>query len=105
MPQFKHPHTPDQLYTAAGAAADFLRGRGFIEVDVVPVDDLKGKALDAALKDAGLPLTGNVAAKKAALAAHLAAEGAPLAPGGQSPDGAIDDDPDVVVATDPTQVQ
>lgn len=36
--------------------------------------ELKGKALDAALEEAGLPTTGTAAEKRAALAEHLAAD-------------------------------
>lgn len=98
MGLFKHPHT-DQLQHASGAAADFLLGKGYVEVDVVPVEDLKGAALDEALRDAGLPITGKADEKRAALAEHLANEGAEL----HHEDDEDDIEVDVVIPTDPTQ--
>lgn len=93
MGQFKHPHN-DTVHTAFGATADWLRGKGYTEVDVVPVEDLKGQKLDAELKDRGLPTTGTADEKRARLAEHLAAVGT------SGTDG-----PDVVVDTDPSQVE
>ena len=72
------------------ARAEVFRSRGYTDDDprVVedPVEDaaeLKGEALDEALKEAGLPLTGKADEKRARLAEHLAAQSdrdAPEAP-------------------------
>ena len=69
------------------ARAEVFRSRGYTDDDprVVedpaevedPVEDaaeLKGEALDEALKEAGLPLTGKAEEKRARLAEHLAAQ-------------------------------
>lgn len=96
MALFKHPHN-DDVQAASGATADWLRNKGWTEVDVIAVDDLKGQQLDDELKARGLPTTGKADEKRARLAEHIAA-----APDAPQPDG---DGPAVVVDPDPSQVQ
>lgn len=85
------------------AIAPYLAGGHVVteDEDDVPVEEslelvvagLKGKALDAALRDAGLPLTGTADEKRAALASHMAAT--------DEPDG--NDDGDGEGADGPTE--
>ena len=76
-----HPDTPDHAPAVTSREAfDALwaaKGWELVESDGSPITspaDLKGQALDQALQDAGLPVTGTAADKRAALAAHLGQE-------------------------------
>lgn len=104
MGQYRHPHT-DDVQTAHGPAADWLLNKGYTEVDVVPVDDLKGKSLDAELERRGLPKTGTADERRAAVAAHAAAEAIVTGNGAELVDATAPKDANTVVTTppDPTQ--
>lgn len=68
MGLYRNTQTGD-VHAAFGATGDWLMNQGglYEEIEVNDPDELKGKALDAALKDAGLPKTGDVDAKRARL--------------------------------------
>lgn len=104
MGQYRHPHT-GHVQTASGPAAAFLRGKGYTEVDVVPVDDLKGKALTAELERRGLPKTGTADEQRAAIAEHAASLAVIVGEAGAELVDGPPADGNTIVAppTDPTQ--
>jgi hypothetical protein len=81
MAQFTYDIVPGVtgVITAEGALADvYRRDATYTEVvDAAEVEDLKGKALDKALHDAGLPTSGSAADKRARLADAAAAHQPP----------------------------
>lgn len=76
-----HPNLPDHPpATTTSETFDRLwKDKGWQlvadESAPVPAEQLKGQALEDALKDAGLPSTGTADDKRAALAAHYGQEG------------------------------
>ena len=72
MTLFSHPRKG--VVKASDTLAGFLAKRGFKPVDA-PADtaELKGQALDAALRAADLPLTGSADEKRERLEEHRAA--------------------------------
>lgn len=96
MALFRNTRT-DQLATVFGVVADHYDAKEHWErVDEVNVGDLKGKALDEQLENAGLPKSGKVAEKQARLAEHLANSGH---------EDEEEVDPDLVTTTIPSQDQ
>lgn len=83
-----------QIQSASGPTADWLLNQQpeglWVEIPQAETGELKGKHLDAALDEAGLPKSGSAAEKRAALAEYqaqqLAANTAPADVGeGQPP--------------------
>lgn len=101
MALYRNTQTGD-IHQAFGATGDWLLNQEpkglWVEIEVQDPGQLKGKALDDALKGAELSTSGNVDEKRARLAAHNAEQLA--AETGPSPD-----EPPVDPPTDPSQDQ
>lgn len=72
MPRFHRPRTGDTIIVPDAAAAQYDAHPGWTRVTPPIPDTLKGKALDAALDEAGLPKKGSAEQKRQRLAEHLA---------------------------------
>lgn len=91
-----------RIHAAHGATANWLLNQQpeglWVEIEVEDPGELKGKALDQALEEAGLPKSGNVDEKRARLAEYNAQQLAEDT--GPSPDGNGGEPP-----SDPSQDQ
>lgn len=110
----------DDVVTANGATADFLLRRGYTRVGPAPhvrtprplpdpvspaeAAELKGAALDDALKAAGLPTSGKADEKRDRLAKHLAEIDSVLWVGEDGPQ-LVDLPPGTSITPDPSQDQ
>jgi hypothetical protein len=73
MPQMTNSH--DDVREVPEELVGFMGDRGWSLTDAAAADvaeELKGKALDQALEEAGLPKSGSADEKRARLAEHIA---------------------------------